>query len=541
MKGDDSLTLQTFNVLKQSKQAPSEQEWERAISSVIRQSTRSCEPVNAFDGQLLDTIKDTMRAGNELILSELALAATEDRITKRFYNLENMKQNLEDFLVERKETNFFNNPYYKKARKTLLEVLHMHVDKIEPLTFDENLTIYDVFSNLQASVGCLYPGKRKIDEWGYIRDVAKQIHKELPKQNQLFAIPYHRAQISGYVGKNGKLRPKATKHKDRLVWCVDAATVLIESLYARPFIDKVLTHIQNYAGGKDDNYISNLLIAWNVDNWISIDYSKYDSTVQAWLIKDVFDIIRSFFSKRDVKVLQWIENQFIHTRILDFDGNISTKHRGIPSGSYFTQIVGSLVNALVILTYEFARFRGNEAKVWEDMRYGDWLRFMTMGDDNIVFTRNKISLDDLASYVEHNFGLVINVEKCSSGNFTCKPDFLKRRWTTSGAERNILELLVNAIHPEYRREYEEKGFSPYHILYGYFYTYRGTMKRYFFETDIIKGMAENGGAGKLNSINLQDLPGSFRMLKLNNRRLWDRLIQRLAAAEEKLKLSAGNF
>jgi len=90
---------------------------------------------------------------------------------------------------------------------------------------------------------------------------------------------------------------------------------------------------------------------------VTLDWSSFDSTIPVWLIHEAFDVIWSTYTfpsesirKKFEPVFKYIKNYFIHTPIMLSDGVVWQKSHGIPSGSSFTQLVGSIVNILVTRT-----------------------------------------------------------------------------------------------------------------------------------------------------------------------------------------------
>lgn len=137
-------------------------------------------------------------------------------------------------------------------------------------------------------------------------------------------------------------------NKPRLVWVYPGSNILLEGQFAQPL----------FAALSDAEWIG-----WTV-NWLdggrsrgkmfppagtaaiaSIDISSFDANVLRQLIIKAFSIIRSLFTltSAEHRAFDLIVDYFIHTPMLFFDG-IVQKHRGIPSGSYFTQTVGTIVN-----------------------------------------------------------------------------------------------------------------------------------------------------------------------------------------------------
>lgn len=247
--------------------------------------------------------------------------------------------------------------------------------------------------------------------------------------------------------------------------------------------------------------------------WLSLDFSKFDQTVPDWLIHQCFNIIRKFFEKKYYNELDWIEYEFINTTIAIPGHGILQKHKGIPSGSNFTQIVGSMANFIMVTSYIASTCK--ERSFSERVRYvervlsgGSGLTIYAMGDDNLMFLDLKLTLEDLAAYVHRVFGVNVHPEKCDQGTKYEPPHFLKREWRGDCEYMDPAYIIINVGHPERRRTYE--GYSAWHIMYGLFLTYTGSFKGFITEKELLQLMEASGGVKALKCIPRSDLPGVFR-------------------------------
>ncbi|KAK2579121.1 hypothetical protein KPH14_001292 [Odynerus spinipes] len=79
------------------------------------------------------------------------------------------------------------------------------------------------------------------------------------------------------------------------------------------------------------------------------DYSAFDSSVPAWLIRDVFQVIIKKYNLTgdDLRKFRLCINHFINIPVQNSNGRRFKKSHGIPSGSMFTNIIGSLVNMVI--------------------------------------------------------------------------------------------------------------------------------------------------------------------------------------------------
>lgn len=488
-----------------------------------------------YDGPLGDIIFGVLLKKNRKVRREVIKGIQHRDVTKMFYDKKAMYTTLKQFgenFIEPKR-------HYEVCRnaKSLLIKLIEPV-KLSPLTVVEGMELDRNIKNFKTSAGSLAYGKQK----GEIKElmIAQCLkYKRDLTLRPLPALGMRRSQLGGLTDSKGKFKGKDIKKKGRLVWCLEAGQILFESQYARPLSDYLASMFPNIATGKDPHTIQKFMLRWNSKPyWVSIDYSKFDSTIQAWVIKEVFDIIKMFFDEHYHDEIDWVMENFINLPIIMPDGETVWARKGIKSGSYFTQVVGSLANAYMMLAFLMHNHQCDERKVMNDLydvENKNNATFMCMGDDNIIFTYSKIELEDLTKFMKQTFGIEVSPDKCDTkykkdGSVNKYPVFLKRAWTPLGSDRDIVDLILNMMHPERVREYEKKGFSPWHVLYGYFITYRVPFMKLITEREILTGMHESGGIAKLLEIETSDLPGSLGSFINQDRLSWIRHVKDKAAA-----------
>lgn len=477
------------------------------------------------DWRLLDAFKEIWETENwKENIEQLRLSAKDKNLTKCFYNQVPTVSNWLHFIdksVDRPD--FRRNENFRVAHNLLRKSLK--IKKLEPINLTlENLDL--IWSNKEASVGATNPRHTKDESRHECLSEAELIRSKIQSGIDFSEIwvPYvafHRAQLGNLVSEDGKYTYEP-KEKDRLVLGEAGGSVTLEGCYASPLIKHMTNNWYSYSGGDDPNQTRRKIRESGESKyWTSLDFSKFDQTVQAWLIEDVFSIIKEFFDPKYHKELDWICYQFINSWLVMPGGRIEQKHRGIPSGSNFTQVVGSMCNAMVILTYLASRKQG--ASTEEKMRYVEMelgftrkskvrecdLTMFVMGDDNLLFHRSKIDLVNLNKYVHRVFGMEVHPEKVDdyfkSGKY---PKYLKRVWKDRGEYRNPLELAINVCHPERERTYD--NYSEWHIMYGLYLTYRLSFPRGLNEKFLLRKMEEHGGVKRLLDLKGPNLPGVFR-------------------------------
>lgn len=476
------------------------------------------------DWRMFDLLQETPGIDRNTLNVLREVVVHHPEVTKRFYDVDRTFDNLKHFGDLSTEP-FQWSKAYRMAR-TILRKYMFPVMRLNPLSLDENTEVDEIFSDSSTSAGAIASGS-KADNWIKIRDTAlhmlDMIDGDVPFQNiWVPAMPFHRSQLHG-VSDGMHFLPDY-EEKDRLIFGLDAASVCIEALFARPLIEYLKTTMFGYAGGKDPAQLrQNVhLIVARKDYWYSTDFSKFDQTVPDWLIHDIFNMFREMFDPKWKKRLDWIEWNFINTKLILPDKQVLEKHKGIPSGSYFTQAVGTLANIMMMLTYLCSR----ELRETEDTAQAErevvfklgtplpfrHLRMMAMGDDNLFSYRDPIDLNDLSEYVNKVFGVVIHPHKTLSGKDS-NPKFLSRWWGhVDGEDRDQIDLCINLVLPERVRTY--KDYHPIDILVSLYYTFK-----YAFHIDslvmhrfILRQMRKAGSDyTALGRLPKNELPGSAKV------------------------------
>lgn len=145
-------------------------------------------------------------------------------------------------------------------------------------------------------------------------------------------------------------------------------------------------------------------------NYNCVNFRKFDKTVSDQLIDLAFSILEQNIdftkyrvsgvpdSRRLYRAWQHIIEYFKFTLVRLPNGERYQKSSGIPSGSYFTQLIGSIVN-YICLTYGSLRLTGLRP---------DFIK--VFGDDSVFTTNKPIDKFDLARVID-SIGMEINTKK----------------------------------------------------------------------------------------------------------------------------------
>jgi hypothetical protein len=187
----------------------------------------------------------------------------------------------------------------------------------------------------------------------------------------------------------------------------------------------------------------------------SLDMSQYDATISSELIHVAFKILRTWFDGQEVEpvsgktvseIFDLIESYFIHTTIVMPDGNIYYgKDHGVPSGSYFTQIIDSIVNVIICGAVS-SHFKMNVSK----------REIFVLGDDLLFWANRRVDLDDIADYVNRTFHVKMHgTEKSNLYHYDEVIHYLGRDWDKGLPTLAESEVIKRMVYPETYRKYDK--------------------------------------------------------------------------------------
>lgn len=376
---------------------------------------------------------------------------------------------LSNFQAREKSSFRWNNHYQAAMERVMSRYSQAHLRMVK---YESDEDVYRSVTDWSTSMGWtgILTGKTKKRD--YLGGVCNEVLKReaLAKIEGSFQCPivcWYRTQGSGAYDHDGN-RTNTWKSKKRLVMMVDGYQVMTESRFGEPLTQfmKALVHV---GVGKTDAWFKEWIASErrSQKSFISLDFSKFDSTIPSWLIHSAFDVIRSAFTEYDEELLRVVEEDFIHKNIL---GGWSVTHadHGNPSGSRLTTIINCICNEIITET-------------WLDA-FGIEAHYNVMGDDNLLFTYANIAQDsafviNLSHYIEHNFGIKVNVDKESYGLWRKDPLYLSRFWSDAGPYRCAGEVISMLAYPERPRPYDRPDvqLTPELVLYSYVLAYRKTM------------------------------------------------------------------
>ena len=245
--------------------------------------------------------------------------------------------------------------------------------------------------------------------------------------------------------------------KTRLVWGYPYSMTAIEGLVAWPLIQHFKRGTTPMAFAMTTFHLgTKLRVSSYHKEWAySVDMSQFDATISRELIHEAFSILRTWYDPQEVEpisgktireIFNTIEWYFTKTAIVMPNGYIYIgKDHGVPSGSFFTQMVDSVVNVIVCGTIA-SRFNLNVNK--DDI--------FVLGDDLLFWSNRKIDLDVIADYANKHLGVKMHgSEKSAIYHYDEAVHYLGRDWENGLPTLSEDEIIKRMVFPESHRKYSD--------------------------------------------------------------------------------------
>lgn len=243
--------------------------------------------------------------------------------------------------------------------------------------------------------------------------------------------------------------------KTRLVWGYPYAMTVVEGLVAYPLNEQFKGGCTPMAFAITSGALGTKLrvAAYHKRYAYSLDMSAFDSSLAKKLIQIAFSILKTWFDCSQIEptsgktygdVFALIERYFIHTPIVMPDSKLYLgKRHGVPSGSFFTQMVDSIVNTII----------GGAVSSRFSMAVSSREIFV-LGDDLLMWSDRDISLDTIARYVTQTFGVLMHgSDKSMKFRFDEAVHYLGRDWPNGMPTLDVDEIVKRMVYPERYRKY----------------------------------------------------------------------------------------
>lgn len=318
--------------------------------------------------------------------------------------------------------------------------------KREPLDWHE----VGQFLRRDTSAGSTFMGQKKGDVMEEIYHEARWLGHRMKQDGRESFNPAKMRFPPCLAGQRGGMSERDDP-KTRLVWIYPAEMLVVEGFYAplmyRDFMNDPNSPMLN---GKS---APRLYTEWccglrEGETLYGIDFSSFDTKVPAYLIYAAFDILRqniewSTFqgkpvSKQDAQkwrnvwdAMVWY---FVNTPILMPDGRMFRKFRGVPSGSWWTQMIDSVVN--YILIEYLADCQGVEIR-----------NLRVLGDDSAFRSGDQFDLERAKLDCEPT-AMVIKPEKCDKTKDPNDFKLLGTKYRDGHVHRDTIEWFKLVLYPE---------------------------------------------------------------------------------------------
>jgi hypothetical protein len=328
--------------------------------------------------------------------------------------------------------------------------------------------------NLDSAAGFSFPGKKKSECVEQAFDLASYIAHFVSAKKPVFSPPCKLA-LRGHLSADDE-------PKTRAVWVYPFELSILEGKWALPYYSFLEEQVPEIHFGEQSmirlaKHLMSGLANHDDAVEVTLDWSGFDSSVPNFLIDDAFDIIFDSFDEeytdhqgtqvfggekmaaKNHAVKEYLKNYFKRTKIMLPDGSTYLKSHGIPSGSFFTQAVGTIVNFISVLTLN--HYFGLNGK-----------RFRFLGDDSNFLVPNgagKIDPPSLSNAAWRCFGLTLKIEKLRIAKVQSERKFLGYQCEGYRYLRPTEDWMRMVLYPERDVEFLEQSASrvlAYYLLGG---------------------------------------------------------------------------
>ena len=212
------------------------------------------------------------------------------------------------------------------------------------------------------------------------------------------------------------------ENKIRTTWGYPLDVFIEEARFLYPLMNDLKSRLDSTSiaygvevskGGMD--FVHDMVSQHGNSVFVCADWSKFDKTIPSWVIRDVFSIIYNCFDmskvqdsegkiwnvdpRRSARRFWRVVKYFIDTPCRLTNGERFRKRSGVPSGSGFTNLVDSMINAVVMRTLIF--------ETTGEFPQAD----IYMGDDSITVNRTPLNFEDIAALTLEIFGMRWSTKK----------------------------------------------------------------------------------------------------------------------------------
>lgn len=253
------------------------------------------------------------------------------------------------------------------------------------------------------------------------------------------------------------------REKIRATWGFPLAVYIEEGRFFYPFQDKIKAREHDFPiaygfetahGGM--NVLDEMLARNPGAKYLCLDWKSFDKTVPPWVIRDVFGLIAEHIDwshVQDAEGKVWpvapepskrrwkrMVDYFINTPIRTCKGERFLVSCGVPSGSCWTNLVDSMINAIYV---RYAIYQTTSSFPIDEIY---------LGDDSVVIAQGVINLDDIATVAYKQFGAVLGLAKSYVTTLRDNVHFLGYFNVAGYPFKNQDFLIASFIQPEHTRK-----------------------------------------------------------------------------------------
>nr|QZZ63312.1 hypothetical protein [Vespula vulgaris Partiti-like virus 1] len=258
------------------------------------------------------------------------------------------------------------------------------------------------------------------------------------------------------------------EYKVRAVWGYPATVTFGEAVFALPLIEAYQKYSSPIAYGYETAVggAARIIRESKGKYHYALDFKNFDKLVPSWLIRIAFDILTlnlNFAEYRDYGVAdarrsycmyERIIDYFINTRIRLCSGERFIKRSGVASGSYFTQLIDSVVNYILIM--------------WAHLRLtGKTPKFVKVFGDDSIFSSDELFNLVHAQEVFDLVGMHLNMSKSVVSQNIHELTFLGYQLNHGFPSRPFDKWLTALMFPEQRdRAWDDVASRALGLLYA---------------------------------------------------------------------------
>nr|APG78281.1 RdRp [Hubei partiti-like virus 42] len=238
------------------------------------------------------------------------------------------------------------------------------------------------------------------------------------------------------------------EHKVRAVWGYPATVTFGEAVFAIPLIEAYQNGSYPIAYGYETAVggARKLLNELKGEFHHAFDFKSFDKSVPEWLIRIAFKILLqniNFCEYRDYGIanaernfvmFQSIVDYFINTKIRMCNGERFLKRGGVASGSYFTQLIDSIVNYILI--------------TWINLKIANCLpQYIKVMGDDVIFSGRKVDINEAQDLLA-TIGMRLNIQKSAISRDPSDLTFLGYELNHGAPSRPFDKWMAALLFPE---------------------------------------------------------------------------------------------